>query len=402
VVLAELFVTPDRIDYILGKILTANDDSGRHGILIPREAYDLFPEFAGFEGASAINYTTPIATVWRSETGTEVRKSNFKHYHRYPERRITALRSKRVDAAPADTLVVIGRRTDGALQFEIVILYPTDENYSDALAKLGIIRPTAGALAVLRDWTPAFATAPLSPAVRRLLTRFDKLTDEGWVPSLRAGGNRGVGNTFEIRMGGSENNLAAADVDGVELKSMLRKEYQSGVGGDADLFLKEPKWIDGLTEAVDRIRNYGYIDEDGRSALYSGVKTRPNSHHLSLNVDRTAELVLLTRNGAPIGSWEFATLATSLRDKLHETLYALADSKRLGDTEAYRYHSLFYCSRPSIDGFVRLIDENAVSLQLRMHINEAGPRAKARNHGSQFRVASARWSDLFATVRRLR
>jgi hypothetical protein len=401
-VLAELFEKPDRIDYVLGKILTANDDSGRHGILIPREAYDLFPEFEEFDGASGLNYTMPITTIWRSDDGAVLRKSNFKHYQRYPERRITALRNKHVDDAPLGTLVVVGRRTDAVLQFEVVVLYPTDAEYSKALAELGIVRPTVGALSVLREWTPALVAAPLSSAVKRLLARFDELTIEGWIPSLRAGGDRGVGNTFEIRMGGSENNLAAPDVDGVELKSMLGKEYRSGVGGDADLFLKEPTWIDGLDDSVERIRTYGYIDEDGRPALYSAVKRRKNSHHLALNVDRAAEQILLTREGVPIAAWKFPTLTASLQQKLHETLYALADTKAVGGQAAFRYHTLFYCSRPAIDGFVRLVEENAISLQLRMHVNEKGVRPTARNHGSQFRVSTTRWADLFASVSRLR
>jgi hypothetical protein len=386
VVLAELFEKPDRIDYVL----------------IPREAYDLFPEFNDFDGASRLNYTMPITTIWRSDADLVKRKSNFKHYQRYPERRITALGSKRVNDAPPGTVVVIGRRSDVALHYETVVLYPTDVEYSNALAELGIVQPTAGALAVFREWTQTLEAAPLSPALERLLTRFDELAIEGWIPSLRAGGDRGVGNTFEIRMGGSENNLAAPDVDGVELKSMLGKEYRSGVGGDADLFLREPKWIDGLSDSVERIRKYGYIDADGRPALYSGVKSRQNSHGLALKVDRDTDQLLLTRGGVPIGNWEFGVLAASLQSKLYETLYALADSKRLGETEAYRYHTLFYCSRPSIDGFVRLIDESAISLQFRMHVNESGQTPKARNHGSQFRVAAARWSDLFSTVRRVR
>jgi len=45
------------------KALTKNDDSGRHGILVPREAYPLFPALEGVEGE---NRSRPISVAWNT------------------------------------------------------------------------------------------------------------------------------------------------------------------------------------------------------------------------------------------------------------------------------------------------------------------------------------------------
>jgi hypothetical protein len=43
------------------KALAKNDDSGRHGIMVPREAYPLFPALEGVEGE---NPSRSISVAW--------------------------------------------------------------------------------------------------------------------------------------------------------------------------------------------------------------------------------------------------------------------------------------------------------------------------------------------------
>src|SRR5436190_24194342 len=72
---------------VFAKVLTPNDDAGRHGVLIPSDAYSYFPnllipdptqnateEFLAFD-----TFSVKPATV------------AYKYYERYPERRITRL-----------------------------------------------------------------------------------------------------------------------------------------------------------------------------------------------------------------------------------------------------------------------------------------------------------------------
>ena len=397
--LAELFLEPDRIDTVFGKIVTKNDDSGRHGVLIPVPAYSLFPAIPDFDPESGLNYTVPIQTLWRTPSGSASRTSSYKHYHRYPERRITALGSRQLDNAAMGTLIIFGRRSGDSHSYEVVILDPEHPSYAPTIADIGLAGASPGFFALLRNWRSARDFSGNSAAVQELIDRFDLLSAEGFVPSLRPGGNRGVGNTFEIRMGGSENNRAQADVLGVELKSMMRRDFETGAFGDADLFLKEPIWVDGISKGAERVRAYGYVDDDGRVALYSGVKAKPNGHGLSLHVNRVESRLELLRLGAFVGYWSFDSLQTPLNDKLTETLYGLADAKMIASTEHYFYHTLIYCSQPSMEGFLELVAVGAVSLQIRMHVRDTGV---LRNHGSQFRVSTNRWSGLFAVVRELR
>lgn len=397
--LADLLIEPCAVDAILGKFVTKNDDSGRHGVLIPNPAYSLFPAIPKFDSKSGLNYTVPITTLWRTPDGAKQKSSNYKHYHRYPERRITALRSQELDGAPKGSLILIGRRRAAIPTYELVFLAPSHPSYSAAVSELGFTAPVPGLYSVLKDWNPSKAAAGYSTAIARLIGRFDALSAERFVPSLRHGGSRGVGNTFEIRMGGDENNRAEADVDGVELKSMLKHEYEAGPTGDADLFLKEPKWIDGIATGSARLTEYGYSDENDRTALYSGVKARKNSHGFALKVNRLESRLELVRDGAVVGFWSFADLSKSLTYKLKDTLYALADAKTIDGVEHFFYHTLIYCGQPSVEGMMRLVESGSISLQIRMHLKETG---WLRNHGCQFRVSMGRWAELFGVVRAIR
>lgn len=398
--IAELLIEPENVDAILGKVITKNDDSGRHGVLIPNSAYGLFPVIPEFKPKAKLNYTVPVVTLWKQPDGVTRKQSNYKHYHRYPERRITALRSRELDSAALGTIVIVARRRGAEpATYEIVVLEPTHAAYNDVVAELGLPSGAAGLFTVLRDWTPAAATTGYSVVVRELIAEFDALSAEGFVPSLRDGRDGDVGNTFEIRMGGEENNRPIADVKGVELKSMLKRDYVAGASGEADLFLKEPKWVDGISSGAKRVRAYGYIDKKGRIGLKSGVKAKVNAHGLSLRVNRPAMRLELLRRGTVIGTWAFATLQQSLEGKLKDTLYGLADAKKINGKQYFFYHSLIYCGRPSVEGMLELIEAGSMSVQIRLHIK---PNGSVRNHGAQFRVAMSRWQELFAVVRTVR
>lgn len=396
--LESLFVEPSKIGAVFAKIVTPNDDSGRHGVVVPVAAHAFFPTFPGFLPSVAVNHTVPIRTIWREGGEILERESSYKHYHRYPERRLTALGSKQLNARSANALLVVGRRSDRDLTYEIHVVVPMDPIYGGACRELGIEMPQPGAFVALQPWQRGSRARPISETVEALILRFDALKAEGFVPSLREGGSRGVGNTFELRMGASENNRPEADHNGVELKSMLKNEFKRESADETKLFLKEPTWIDGL-DGSERVRQYGYVDENGRPALYSGVKAKENSHGLALRVDRTSERVYLDRRGVAIAYWTFSVLEKPLREKLEDTLYALADSRGSDANETFWYHTLFYLRGPSVQSFVNIIEDGRVSLQLRMHVEAGRP---LRNHGSQFRVSMNRWPQLFGEMRALR
>ena len=133
-VLSSILSESERIKGIMCKILTKNDDSGRHGVLIPVEAYRMFPEINGFVPDIAVNYTEDITTLW---SGPEIKRSKYKHYHRYPERRITRLRGD-VNDVPPGTLIIVGRIAEEDRLYEIHVLQPSHPQYQAVLDEVGI------------------------------------------------------------------------------------------------------------------------------------------------------------------------------------------------------------------------------------------------------------------------
>ncbi|HPN78229.1 hypothetical protein, partial [Dokdonella sp.] len=90
---------------IFAKILTTNDDAGRHGVLIPTESYSFFPELPISDPAT--NATLLFCGV-DAITGQE-KEFGWKYYERYPERRVTRLNSVLNDQSHGRRLVVMLR-----------------------------------------------------------------------------------------------------------------------------------------------------------------------------------------------------------------------------------------------------------------------------------------------------
>src|SRR5688500_3633901 len=72
---------------VFAKVLTANDDSGRHGVLIPMDAYSYFPHL---DIPDPTKNATGYFPAFDAATGTE-KTLAYKYYQRYPERRVTRL-----------------------------------------------------------------------------------------------------------------------------------------------------------------------------------------------------------------------------------------------------------------------------------------------------------------------
>ena len=190
--LNEVLIRPELVDGLLCKVLTPNDDSGRHGILIPTEAYRMFPQITGFIPNTTINYTEEISTLWNDTKGEELKDSNYKHYHRYPERRITRLKAN-VNNLPPNSLIIIARRSDMEKTYEIHILQPGCHLYNEVLTELGIVS-SPGTFFLDLEWTST-SQAFRSHAVSKLLEEFDKVNAMGYIKTLRSG-STGVGYTF--------------------------------------------------------------------------------------------------------------------------------------------------------------------------------------------------------------
>ena len=279
------------------------------------------------------------------------------------------------------------------------VLPPDDNRRAPLLKELGFEAATPGMYVLEREWRIA-RVLETSDTVAELLKRFDALAALGKVPTLRPGPT-GVGYTLEHHMGIPENNSNEADFNGVELKSIRSGEFRYDSPERTNLFLKEPKWIDGLG-SIARVEAYGYVDDVGRSALYSCVTNTENTHGLRLRVNAAQQRVYLDFQGEEIAYYDQAVLEKRLNEKLNEMLVVLADSSGRGASEHFVYHSVIHCAFPSVLELPRLVQEGHVFLELRMHVSEIEGKPRLRNHGSGFRIRMSKWPELFGIVRAVR
>lgn len=399
--LETLLHCPDSVEAVFAKVLTKNDDSGRHGVLIPKEAHIMFPEFPDFREGEAVNHTLKLHYLLDRGEGAYWRTGSWKHYHRYPERRMTALGCRKLDHAPHGSLFLVGRHRANLFsnqKYEVHVIYPDDPEFDSVLSFLlpagGMPRP--GLCAMDLDWKEC-VSVPLE-GLETLLKDFDRINALGFVRTMRRG-DTGIGYTFEKLMGIEENNDRTADFEGIELKTRrMGPKHASEGATKVNLFLKEPQWTDGLT-AKNRILEYGYTDDNGRPALYTMVQMNENKHGFSFTVHEDTRTLRLMRHDVAVGFWDFTDLKKRLREKLHETAFVDAKTRNSGPLEEFRFQRLTYCMNPSVEAFLDLLDRGEVILEVRMHVRNSG---SVRNHGSAFRIKKRSIPFLYASVTQLR
>ena len=238
---------------------------------------------------------------------------------------------------------------------------------------------------------------PDSKALAEFLRRFDPICERGFVRTMRSG-STGIGYTLESLLHIRENNSPQGDLLGMEIKAYRDQEERSDDHAKMNLFLKEPVWKDSFSTA-DRIRTYGYTDDEGNPAWYQSVTIRPNSSGLALDVQQRRKLVRLMRNGKAIGHWTFDILQQRLSEKLSETVFVAAESRGSGRDEEFHFRTVTYCAEPSVTSFLKLIRSGDIILELRMHVK---PTGAARNHGTAFRIRKHRIADLYAIQQQCR
>ena len=244
--------------------------------------------------------------------------------------------------------------------------------------------------------SPADA-ASSSQALTSFLVKFDRLSAKGFVPTLRSG-STGIGYTLETMLEIKENNSPGGDFMNMELKAFRDDDLVMDDAEKMNLFLKEPKWVDGL-DGKGRVRAYGYVDDNGRPALYSTAKVKENSHGLALHVGEDRQRLWLRFKGQDVAYWTSEVLAKRLKEKHTEAVFVAAHAEGKGKDEQFHYYGVTWCNEPSVESFLSLIDQGDVMLEMRMHLK---PTGSLRNHGSAFRIKQNRIRDLYRIVKQVR
>ncbi|PEB69603.1 hypothetical protein COJ38_21895 [Bacillus cereus] len=387
----------EQYDYLFCKVLTKNDDSGRHGVLIPVYAYSMFPDFTAFNPIAKVNYTEEIVTIWPSLNNLR-KKSSWKHYHRYPERRMTSLSPELLnDKVPNSIFVVC--KLKNLREYKCFVITPDSENYMLVSQAFNINIDND-----LYEGKAAFISAneflesEENVALKELIEFIESKKEDGYVKTLKKG-DTGVGFTFESMLGISANASKSPDYKGIELKcsrSKQEKHKRKSSTGKQTLFTLIPNWGHlGNRKAL--VEQHGYDDiERNRKGLYCTIKVVPNSYEFYLLLNREQEKISIMKHGEEVVFYEFERLKEALENKHKESLFITAHARKDEEgEEEFLYDSAIYCNNVSFDGFLDLISENLLGLDFAIHIKDG----KARDHGFLWRLENKKYLlRLFETI----
>jgi len=384
-----------RTGTVFAKILTSNDDSGRHGVLVPTEAYDHFPPI--FIESPQNNYTVEFHSYDALTRKPE--KLAYKYYQRYPERRITRLNPCFSIRDSGSRLAVIMKaiHDDGSIGYYTDCLLSAKDGEFDDLTQLifGSDLVVKEGLFILRSVdAPVFSQ---DSVLAELLDHFDRVSSMGWIRSMRSG-DTGIGYTFETLIGLKENNDKSADYKGIEIK--CKKTKISGTGsGKINLFQQAPVWAKKET-AIERIKRIGKLEDDGHYSCYSQITTTPNNLELALKPNHEKNQIDLIKAFEFLGHWPNDVLDARLQEKHNRTIFIKADVKASTEGQQFRYKEVVYCERPSIEKFIELVQTRQLVFEFLM---SEKPRAKVRNHGYPWRLVNEDiLSELFSLQVKIR
>jgi hypothetical protein len=362
---------------IFAKILTPNDDSGRHGVLIPSDVYSFFPDFV-------IPDVTQNATVKFNGFDSLKRQPvtlAYKYYQRYPERRITRLNGLINERAQGRRLIVFLRLKldDGDVDYFVDATLESDSTRFAMLTRMlfGPEIQLIPGVFVRKEITAGLFS--IDAPLESLLGKFDEVKELGWVDSLRSG-DTGIGYTFETMIGVAENNSREADYQGIEIKCKQAKAGNAR-GGKINLFQQVPEWTRKLS-GMERLKLIGKQEIDGTYSCHSQVTALPNNLGLRLDLKEIDQRIDLLKDSEEVGYWLYDVLQKRLLEKHSRAVFIKAKVRNGKDKIQFKYDELIYCERPSIERFVDLVRTRDIVFEFVM----AERNGKVRNHGYPWRL----------------
>ena len=224
--------------------------------------------------------------------------------------------------------------------------------------------------------------------------RLRKLSELGFVPTERRGPT-GIGYTAERRLGISENNLPIPDIGGrVEIKAT-----RSNANNLISLFtFNRGVW---KFRQKDVITRWGYIDDEGRSSLYSTVSsTKPNPQGLQVNTLQDSEEISIVHvpTAESLATWDLYHMVGKFMVKFERLLLIHADVRKKNGVEEFHYNQASLLTTPSSKTFREGFESGKVLIDIRMYLRENG---SVRNHGTGFRIHEHDLPSLFESNQNL-
>jgi len=231
-------------------------------------------------------------------------------------------------------------------------------------------------------------TPKINPIASELLQKILIIHKQGYIPTITQG-DTGVGMTLEAALGITANASKKPDYKGIELKaSRINKRGRSR--NRSQLFSKVPNWkLSPIGTAADLIDKRGYIDDDGRSALYHTMNgQQPNSMGLYLDIDYANNYLRQmhlskTNKETHDTTWLLQDLKDALLKKHKETFWVKARHNNNRNAEEFHYVEVEHTANPYIDKWETLIETGLITLDYTMHIK---PTGGVRDHGYLFKL----------------
>lgn len=237
---------------------------------------------------------------------------------------------------------------------------------------------------------------------KQIIERFRQVKALGFVKSNRTN-NTGIGKTFEDYVGVVENNIDEPDLFGYEIKSH-REEAASYI----TLFTKSP---DFPPKANTRLKEeYGIPYEDNEtlkklhtSMFASRYNTFSNTYSFRLINERKNKVIRIGIYTADTKEliddstgYTYDCLENILKKKLKDLFYVSAERKFEKGDEYFYFNKAEIYSNPTLDKFLKLIDEGLIMYDIRIGSYKTGKnKGKAHDHGSGFRILEPNLHLLF-------
>ena len=250
-----------------------------------------------------------------------------------------------------------------------------------------------------------------------LKEELQRIRSMGWIETQRKGNDGGVGNTLEDLLGIEENNLPLPNTGEWEIKGQ-RADSKSLI----TLFHMEPspRALKFVPQVL--LPKYGWAhakagtkhpegERSFRQTLTAGVRTnrgftvvvnRRDSRldvsfdHASVDLDKHGVWLEAVKDDVGLGElepqpyWGFEDVFHKAGTKLSKTLYAIAERKRIGGTEHFKYERFLMLEAFRQDLFIDAIERGDVLVDF--------DARTGHNHGTKFRLKQNAYLKLYEVV----
>ncbi len=240
--------------------------------------------------------------------------------------------------------------------------------------------------------------------------------ERGWVHTARSKNDGAVGNTLEDLLEIPENNLTIANTLDWELKAQRKRTTSL-----TTLFHLDPNPRTPATVVAQHLLpNYGWphqkagtIHPDNEMSFRATLCDRYSDRGFCVKVDSVKRRIELDFDYSkadkrhkiwldgitkkmgknplnPTPYWDFDTLHKKCVGKIKNTIFVLADSRKVEGQEEFKYEKLILLEDFAFNNFIRAIMSGFVYIDF--------DARTGHNHGTKFRISQRNWVVLFNKV----